>query len=100
MDSKVNDNFLILLNKMYGTHGELKATCGTFQEYLVLKFYLSETWNVKFDMIDYMDAMFDNFSTKFKPDDTSPNPESEDLFVYGTTADLDTQKAAESHTFF
>ena len=51
-------------------------------------------------MIDYMDAMFDNFSIKFKPDDTSPNPESEDLFVYGTTADLDTQKAAEYHTFF
>ena len=51
-------------------------------------------------MIDYMDAMFDNFSTKFKPDDTSPNPESEDLFVYGTTADLDTQEAAEYHTFF
>ena len=43
MDSKVNDNFLILLNKMYETHGEVKATCGTFQEYLVLKFDLSET---------------------------------------------------------
>ena len=99
MDSKVNDKFLIWLNKMYGTNGEVKSTRGTVHDYLGITFDLSEKGKVKVDIIDYMIAMVDDFFTKFKPDDTAPNPVAEDLFAEGTTDDLYTQQAAEYHTF-
>ena len=74
VDSKFNDTFSIWLNKMHGTHGEVKSTRGTVHDYLGMTFDLSEKWKVKVDMIDYMAAMVDDFSTKFKPDDTAQNP--------------------------
>ena len=50
-------------------------------------------------MIDYMDAMFDNFSTKFKPDDTSQNPATQNLLAEGITDDLERQQADKYHNF-
>ena len=100
VDRKVNDNFLICLNKIYETHGEVKSTCGTVHDYLGMTFDFSEKGKVKVDMIDHMAAMFDDFSTKFKPDDTAPNPAAEDSFAEVTADDLDTQQASEYNTFF
>ena len=64
-----------------------------------MKFDLSEKGKVKVDMIDYMAAMVNDFSTKFKPDDTAPNPAAENVFTECTADDLDTQQAVEYHTF-
>ena len=50
-------------------------------------------------MIDYISAMVNDFPTKFKQDDTAPNPAAEDLFAEDTTDDLDTQQAAKYHIF-
>ena len=81
MDSKVNDNFLMWLNNIYRTHGEVKSTCGTFHDYLGMTFNLSEKGKVKVYMIDYMVEMVNDLSAKFKPYDTAHNPAAEDLFA-------------------
>ena len=74
VDIKLNNKFLIWLNKIYGTHGEVKVTRGTVHNFLGMTSDLSEKGKVKVDIIDYMAAMVDGFSTKFKPYDTAPNP--------------------------
>ena len=38
IDKNVNTKFLKWLNKMYGTHGEVKATRGNIHDYLGMKF--------------------------------------------------------------
>ena len=99
VDSKVNDKyFLIWFNKIYGTHDEVKATYGTVHKYLGMIFDLYDKGKFKVDMIDYMAAMVNDFSTKLKPYDTAPNSAPEYLFAEGTTDDLDTQQATEYHT--
>ena len=60
VDSKVNDKFLIWLNKMYGTHDKVKSTLGTSHDYLGMTSNFSEKGKVKVDMIDYMDEMVDD----------------------------------------
>jgi hypothetical protein len=64
VDPKVNDEFLIWLNKMYGSVAEVKATRGKIHEYLGMTFDFSEKGKVKIDMIDYMKAMVNDFPTK------------------------------------
>ena len=51
-------------------------------------------------MIDYMDAMVDDFTTKFKPDDTAQAPAAEGLFAEGTTYDLDKATSSQIPFFF
>ena len=65
-----------------------------------MTFDFSEKGKVKVDMINYMAAMVDDFSTKFKPDDTAPNPAAEDFFAEDSNDDLDTLQASKYHTFF
>ena len=98
VDSKVNDKFLKWLNEMYGGHGEVKATRGKIHDYLGMTFDFSEKGIVKVDMIDYMAAMVDDFSTKFEPDDVAPNPAAEDLLTVGDSEDLEKEQADEFHT--
>jgi len=99
VDSKVNDKFLKWLNKMYGGHGEVKATRGPIHDYLGMTFDFSEPGKVKVDMIDYMSAMVDEFPTKFKKNDTAPTPAPDDLFATGTKPELDKKRAEDFHTF-
>ena len=99
VDSKVNTRFLKWLNKMYGSHGEVKATRGPIHDYLGMTFDFSEPGKLKLDMIDYMSAMVDDFSTEFKPSDTAPSPAADDLFNKGTSQALDKFQAEEFHTF-
>jgi hypothetical protein len=84
---------------MYGNHGKVTATCGGVHDYLGMTFDFSEKGKVKINMIDYMEAMVNDFSTTFKPNDTAPTPAAEDLFAEGESAELDTQRAQELHTF-
>jgi hypothetical protein len=98
-DTKVNDEFLKWLNKMYGKVGEVKATRGKVHDYLGMNFDFSEKGKVKIDMINYMKAMVNDFSIKFGEKDTAPTPATDDLFAEGNGPKLDKKRAEEFHTF-
>jgi hypothetical protein len=57
-----------------------------------MTFDFSETGKVKTDMIN-------DFSTVFKPKDTALTHAAENLFAEGESEELDTERAAEFHTF-
>ena len=99
MDPTVNDDFATWLNKLYGSHGKVTTTRGNRHDYLGMTFDFSEPGKVMIDMIDYMEAMVDDFSTKFKPNETAPSPAPEDLFAAGEGNPLEAQQAEEYHTF-
>ena len=99
VDTKVNDKFLKRLNKLYGKYGEVKATRGKVHSYLGMNFDFSKKDEVMIDMIDYMNAMVDDFSVKFKPTDVAVTPAAEDLFAEGKGEKLSKQEAEEFHTF-
>ena len=99
MDPRVNDEFEKWLNQMYGSHGKVTATRGDVHEYLGMTFDFSVKGKVMIDMIAYMEAMVDDFSTKFKPSDTAPSPAPENLFAEGEGEDLEKQRSEEYHTF-
>ena len=62
VDSKVNDKILKFLNKMDGTHGEVKSTRGTVHEYLGMTSDFSEKGKAKVDIIDYKTTMVNDFT--------------------------------------
>ncbi len=64
-----------------------------------MTFDFSEKGKVMIDMIDYMSAMVDGFTTKFKPDDTAPTPAASDLFAEGSSDKLNKEQAETFHTF-
>ncbi len=49
VDTKVNDKFEIWLNKMYGSHGKVKATRGKVHDYLGMTFDFSQEGKVLVD---------------------------------------------------
>jgi hypothetical protein len=57
VNSKVNDEFLKWLNKMYGGYGEVKATRGPLHDYLSMTFDFSQKGKVIVDMIDYIGSL-------------------------------------------
>ena len=99
MNSKVNDEFLKWLNKMYGGYGEVKATRGPVHDYLGMTFDFSQKGKVIVDMIDYITAMVNDFPTKLKPTDVAPTPAAEDLFAEGKGDKLQKETAENYHTF-
>jgi hypothetical protein len=99
MDASVNTVFEKWLNKLYGHHGKVTTTRGKIHDYLGMTFDFSEEGKVKIDMIEYMGAMVDDFSTHFKSTDIAPTPAAEDLFAEGDGNELDKQRAEEFHTF-
>ena len=99
VEARTNDLFLKWLNKMYGKHGEVKATRGDFHDYLGMNFDYSTPGIVKVDMIDYVKGMLDDFSVQFKPTDTEPSPAANDLFAEGDGPLLDQARKEEFHTF-
>lgn len=99
VNSKVNDEFLKWLNKMYGEFGEVKATRGPVHDYLGMTFDFSQKGKVIVDMIDYITAMVNDFPTKLKPTDVAPTPAAEDLFAQGKGENLQKETAENFHTF-
>ena len=84
VDTKVNDLFLIWLNKRYGKHGAVKANRGKIHDYLGMTFDWSKPGKVAIGMTDYVASMVDDFSVPIKPTDTAPTPAADNLFVPGT----------------
>ena len=88
IDPTVNDEFAIWLNKMYGEHGPVKVHHGKIHDYLGMVFDFSTPGKVEVNMYNYIDAMFEEFPIKFKPNQTAATPATDDLFEKGTSDDL------------
>ena len=99
VDKKVNDRFLKWLNHMCGGYGDVTATRGHKHDFLGMTFDFSEPGKVIIDMVDYMEAMVDDFSIDFKSTETSAHPADEELFKVGDSPALESDKAQEFHTF-
>jgi hypothetical protein len=97
MDPKVNDKFLVWLNKMYGKHGEVKATRGKVHDYLGMIFDYTEPGKVKISMVDYMEKVVDEFPIPIKGKKQSPAPE--DLYAIGSGKTLDKKRQEIFHTW-
>jgi hypothetical protein len=95
VDSKVNDEFLSWLNKLYGKHGEVKATRGKVHDYLGMVFDFSVDGEVTISMTEYMKKLVDEFP--FPITGTAYTPAAEDLFSEGKGPPLDTVKAQIFH---
>ena len=80
VNERVNSMFLQWMNRMYGEHGEVKATWGKRHDYLGMTFDFSMEGTVKVDMSDYMKKMVSEFKEKYKLDGTIDTPAGADLF--------------------
>ena len=97
VDAKVNDKFLEWLNKLYGTHGEVKATRGKVHDYLGMTFTFRDDGKVDISMADYIHKLLDEFPTKITS--TAQTPAAEDLFALGDGPELDEKTAKFFHTW-
>ena len=79
IDSKAYYLFLKWLNKMYGNHGEVQATCGKVHGYLRMKNDFFDAGKVNIDMIYYIGNMSDECTKRIT--NTTPKPAAEDLFA-------------------
>ena len=98
LQSRVNDLFLVWLNKMYGSHGKVTATRGTSHDYLGMRFDYSKPGQVTVDMVEYMTKIVDEFP--FPLSKSVPTPAAENIFQVDETSPLLDQERAEIfHTF-
>jgi hypothetical protein len=96
--ARVNDLFLVWLNKMYGSHGEVTATRGKSHEYLGMRFDYSVPGRVTIDMSDHMAKIIKDFP--FELSKSVPTPAAENIFQVDPTSPLLDQERAEIfHTF-
>ena len=96
VDPKVNDRFLVWLNKMYGHYGKVVATRGKVHDYLGMVFDFTEPGTLILDMVDYVEKMLEEFSMDLSEDDKEEYPASSDLFKEGT-GELEFSKKKEFH---
>ena len=99
VDLKVNDCFEKWLNHKYRNFGKVTTTRGPKHNYLGMNFDFSEKGKVIIDMINYMNAMVDDFSRPFSKKDVAPTPAKEDLFSVGKDKKISREQAEEFHTF-
>ena len=97
LSPQLNDLFLVWLNKLYGSHGEVTATRGHFHDHLGMRFDYSVPGRVTIDMVDYMTKLVDDF-----PYDVSkvvPTPAVENVFQVDEASPLlDQERAKLFHT--
>ncbi|MGC8472774.1 MAG: hypothetical protein ACP5PM_10880, partial [Acidimicrobiales bacterium] len=89
VDTKINDNFVKWLNKMYGLHDEVKTTRGKVHDYLIMVFDFSQEGQIKVDMVEYITNMVEEFPMILEPTDMAPTLVSDDLFAEGDGPKLD-----------
>ena len=80
MDSQVNDEFLIWLNKNYGQMGEVKAHRGKIHDYLGMKLNYSKDGKVQIDMTDYVEEMIESFPVELTETKKVKTPADTNLF--------------------
>jgi Reverse transcriptase (RNA-dependent DNA polymerase) len=99
VDAKVNDEFLLWLEKMYGDKdiAPVKATRGKIHDYLAMKLDYSEKGKLKLNMVDYVDNMIQDFPEEVT---TSNYPWNENLFkVDPSEKQLPKEQRELFHTF-
>jgi hypothetical protein len=94
---KVNDEFHKWLNKVYGNHGEVKATRGKIHDYLGMLFEYTDDGKLIVSMKDYMAKLVDEFPYKITK--TAATPAAEDLFAEGKGPLLSKEKKEVFHTW-
>ena len=72
VDKKVNDQFLVWLNEMYGDVIEVKLTRGERHDYLAMFLDYKEKGRIIIDMVYYVKKMIDEFPYKLKKGVTCP----------------------------
>ena len=98
LSPRVNDLFLVWLNTLYGSHGEVTATRGKVHEYLGMKFDYSIPGQVTVNMVDYMTKSIEEFP--YEINKTVPTPATENVFQVDESSPLLDQERAEIfHTF-
>jgi hypothetical protein len=97
MDPKVNDHFLVWLNKLYGNYGAVKATRGDRHEYLGMVLDFSQKGTVIVDMCDYVAEMIEESLLVLGPKDTELTPAADDLFAEGIGEPLTKDQADLFH---
>jgi hypothetical protein len=98
ISSRVNDLFLVWLNKMYGKHGAVTSTRGKSHEYLGMRFDYSVPGQVTVDMVDYMTKITEEFP--FDVSKPVPTPAADNIFqVDESSPVLDQERAEIFHTF-
>jgi hypothetical protein len=97
VDSRVNDDFRVWLNKLYGKHDKVTATRGPVHEYLGMTFDFSKKGKLVVSMADYMKKLVDEFPIPITK--TAHSPAGEDLFAEGKGPLLDAERAKIFHTW-
>jgi Reverse transcriptase (RNA-dependent DNA polymerase) len=99
VDPKVNDEFLLWLNKTYGDKeiAPVKATRGKLHDYLAMKLDYSEAGKLKLNMVEYVENMVKDFPEELS---MSNYPWNENLFKVDPSAKkLLKEKSELFHTF-
>jgi len=95
----VNDEFHKWLNKMYGTHGEVKVSRGKVHDYLGMTLDFSEDGVLKVRMKDYIVDMIESFPEGLRSTDMAMCPASGNLFEKGKSKELSKERKEAFHTF-
>lgn len=101
VNSKVNDEFIEWLEKMYGDDelGHVKAVRGPKHDYLAMVLDFSTPGEVKVDMTNYVKSMVEDFPEQLGQRQVSA-PWTENLFkVRANSPKLGKEKAEQFHTF-
>ena len=83
VDKKINDEFLVWLNKKYGEHEEVKEMEGKKYEYLDMDMEFING-KVKISTIQYIKDILEEFPVKFKEKQKTTSPAVNDMFSEDT----------------
>jgi hypothetical protein len=95
----VNDQFEKWLNKKYGYHRRVTATCGKVHGYLGMELDYQKQGVLKVNMMKYVENMINEFPVKLGKKDVAKMPAGDNMFNLGTGTKLDTKRSKIFHTF-
>ncbi|CAJ1929568.1 unnamed protein product [Cylindrotheca closterium] len=96
---KVNDEFLVWLNKTYESYKECTSTRGKVHVYLGMTLDFSKKGKLKICMDDYVKRMLDEFLVKFGENNNQETPAGNTLLDVGNGRKLDTARQEVFHSF-
>ena len=97
-DPRVNDEFVIWLNKKYGEHGAVAVHRGKMHDYLGMELKYTNEGELIIGMVKYVEKMIETFPIKLLPKDTALTPAGNNLFDEGQSKKLSQARAEEFHT--
>ena len=97
-DPKVNDEFVIWLNKKYGEHGAVAVHRGKIHDYLGMELEYTNNGELIIGMVKYVEKMIETFPIKLASKDIALTPAGDNLFDEGQGKKLAQSRAEEFHT--